>query len=169
VTAYRSKELTRRQSTLSEAIKRDIAHLDAKVQKVIDKVEDVHDEQRRKSDATAVKLGTKFSLDLNDAKETKEKQNILEWISPLNFWITHEDIFRRRHGSTGRWLIDSQTFQEWHDATGKILWCPGIRRYLCLIVVRILLTAMYSGCRQDDPDVRLPHATALSVTNLLCR
>ena len=45
-------------------------------------------------------------------------KEILNWISPLDFWITHHDVSRQRH--TGKFRLDDQdsirpeeTFVHW--------------------------------------------------------
>ncbi|KAF7319178.1 ANK-REP-REGION domain-containing protein [Mycena chlorophos] len=55
-----------------------------------------------------------------------ERDKILEWISPINFFIRQQEISRGRQENTGGWLIDHPTFNTWKVESGKLLWCPGI-------------------------------------------
>lgn len=83
--------------------------------------------------------------DLLDSTEREEKRCVMEWLSPLNFWVTQDDTLRRRHNDTGKWIIESEIFQQWFNATGGTIWCPGIRECLSHIAsyVRIHVDACY--------------------------
>lgn len=58
----------------------------------------------------------------------QERQTIIDWLSPLNFSMTQNDIFNRRQEGTGEELLKSSEFQSWLSTSGDTLWCPGIRR-----------------------------------------
>lgn len=60
----------------------------------------------------------------------KQRQNILDWFSPLNFFKTQQDIFSRREDGTGQWFIESPEFQAWLSGANRALCCPGIRESL---------------------------------------
>ena len=57
----------------------------------------------------------------------KESMEAIAWLSPLNFRIKQNDVFRACHPGTGRWLLQSTEFQDWLDGGTKTIWCPGIR------------------------------------------
>jgi hypothetical protein len=57
----------------------------------------------------------------------KLRRAIVEWLSPLNFFATQDDIFSRGQKGTGQWLLESSEFRDWFSGSRKILWCPGIR------------------------------------------
>ena len=59
----------------------------------------------------------------------QQHKEILAWLSPLNFAVTQNDIFGRRLAGTGNWILGHDMYQEWLK-TKKILWCPGIRKYV---------------------------------------
>lgn len=63
----------------------------------------------------------------NEEPIDKELREIANWLSPLDAWITHSDIFRRRQSGTGRWLLESEEFKHWVYGDEETLWCPGIR------------------------------------------
>ena len=65
-------------------------------------------------------------LQLNE--DTRKHQKILDWLSPLNFFATQADVYRRRQAGTGQWLLESQEFKDWLNGTKETLWCPGIRK-----------------------------------------
>lgn len=70
----------------------------------------------------------------------QELQDILNWLSPLNFSAKHNDIFCRWHEGTGKWLLENTAFETWVNGTQKFLWCPGIRMISCFQISNVLLT-----------------------------
>ncbi|KAJ7144594.1 ankyrin repeat-containing domain protein [Mycena epipterygia] len=74
-----------------------------------------------------------------------ERDEIIEWYSPLNFFPRQADIFAARQPGTGGWLLESDLFKNWKSGRGEILWCPGIpgagKTTLVSIVVDHLRTA----------------------------
>ncbi|KAL8877180.1 MAG: hypothetical protein Q9198_004760 [Flavoplaca austrocitrina] len=58
--------------------------------------------------------------------ELQRRENILEWLSPLNFFQTQQDTFARREDGTGQWFIESGVFQDWLSGTNRTLCCTGI-------------------------------------------
>ncbi|KAJ7241052.1 hypothetical protein B0H12DRAFT_1326331 [Mycena haematopus] len=55
-----------------------------------------------------------------------ERDVVIEWYSPLNFFLRQADIFRIRQPGTGRWFLETKSFREWKSAVGKTLWCRGM-------------------------------------------
>ncbi|KAH8684491.1 hypothetical protein BGZ60DRAFT_167023 [Tricladium varicosporioides] len=70
--------------------------------------------------------------DMRKGQKNKETQNIINWISPLNFSAKQNDFFGRRQEGTGEWLLKNKTFRSWLDGTKRTLWCPGLRMELLL-------------------------------------
>lgn len=58
----------------------------------------------------------------------QESLDILNWLSPLNFWAKQYDTFSRKEDGTGQWLFEEPAFNEWLEGTERILWCPGMRK-----------------------------------------
>ncbi|KAJ7138137.1 ankyrin repeat-containing domain protein [Mycena epipterygia] len=56
----------------------------------------------------------------------KERDKIIEWLAPINFFRRHEDIFAARQAGTGEWFLQSAEFGAWTANLGEILWCPGM-------------------------------------------
>ncbi|KAL9039167.1 MAG: hypothetical protein Q9180_002691 [Flavoplaca navasiana] len=63
---------------------------------------------------------------LHTQEDSKQRQKILEWFSPLNFSMTQQDLFKSREDGTGQWLIDSPTFKDWFSGEHHTLCCTGI-------------------------------------------
>ncbi|KAJ7200212.1 hypothetical protein GGX14DRAFT_342912, partial [Mycena pura] len=55
-----------------------------------------------------------------------ERTEILQWMSPVNFFERQADVFSTWQPGTGSWLLSSPGFREWETATGKTLWCHGM-------------------------------------------
>ncbi|KAJ7273921.1 ankyrin repeat-containing domain protein [Mycena rebaudengoi] len=55
-----------------------------------------------------------------------ERDEIIGWLSPLNFFSRNQDIYHARQEGTGKWLLDHVRFQEWVSSTGGTLWCYGM-------------------------------------------
>ncbi|KAJ7453540.1 ankyrin repeat-containing domain protein [Mycena galericulata] len=55
-----------------------------------------------------------------------ERNMIIEWYSPLNFFLRQADILATCQPGTGRWLLQTQTFKEWKSGKGGVLWCHGM-------------------------------------------
>ncbi|KAL8896861.1 MAG: hypothetical protein Q9192_002870 [Flavoplaca navasiana] len=81
---------------------------------------------------------------INEAA-TRQKE-ILEWLSPLNFFTTQQDIIARREEGTGQWLLDSSHFNHWLSGADRTLCCPGIpgagKSILASVVIDFLRTRL---------------------------
>ncbi|KAJ7453128.1 hypothetical protein FB451DRAFT_672056 [Mycena latifolia] len=81
--------------------------------------------------------------------DSEERQKILDWYSPLNFFLRQADIFSAWQPGTGGWLLEAGLFREWKSGSGKFLWCRGIpgagKTVLASIVVENLRTEQNTG------------------------
>ncbi|KAJ7291414.1 hypothetical protein C8J57DRAFT_1211868 [Mycena rebaudengoi] len=64
--------------------------------------------------------------DQRDVMDSTEREKIIDWLSPLNFFARHADIFGTRQEGTGRWLLEDPQFRTWLLSPGEIIWCFGI-------------------------------------------
>ncbi|KAJ7453117.1 hypothetical protein FB451DRAFT_1100410 [Mycena latifolia] len=55
-----------------------------------------------------------------------ERAEIIEWLSPLNFFLRQADILSTRQPGTGEWLLEDQLFKNWKSRMGKTVWCRGM-------------------------------------------
>ncbi|KAJ7193741.1 ankyrin repeat-containing domain protein [Mycena pura] len=55
-----------------------------------------------------------------------QRQEILDWISPLDFLQRQADIFGIWQPGTGEWLLATPRFKQWESGYQKFLWCRGI-------------------------------------------
>ncbi|KIM30727.1 hypothetical protein M408DRAFT_269568, partial [Serendipita vermifera MAFF 305830] len=56
----------------------------------------------------------------------EERQKILDWLSPINFFARQDEIFSKRQADTGTWLLENDDFKKWKSGEEKMLWCSGI-------------------------------------------
>jgi hypothetical protein len=64
-------------------------------------------------------------------QDMEERRNILDWLSPLNFWNSQQDTYSQAEPGTGLWLFKSREFQSWiRGGNVRTLWCPGDRMSL---------------------------------------
>lgn len=68
--------------------------------------------------------GRAQSLQLNT--EHKDRQDILAWLSSLDFSRQQTTLSNGRQQGTGSWLIESEEFKKWSGNDGKSLICQGI-------------------------------------------
>ncbi|CAD0018639.1 unnamed protein product [Aureobasidium pullulans] len=52
--------------------------------------------------------------------------DILNWLTPMDYALQHNDFAGRREPGTGQWLLDSSEFQTWLAVAGRMLYCPGM-------------------------------------------
>jgi hypothetical protein len=67
--------------------------------------------------------------DQDTSLQERERDDLLAWVSPLNFWTKQNDVFSRRQEGTGEWLLKHELFKQWLSGIERTLWCPGIRTF----------------------------------------
>ncbi|KAF7343632.1 Ankyrin [Mycena sanguinolenta] len=77
-----------------------------------------------------------------------ERDVVIEWYSPLNFFLRQADIFGIHQPGTGQWFLEANSFNEWKSGVGKVLWCRGMpgagKTVLVSIAVQHLRATEYS-------------------------
>ncbi|KAJ7018196.1 hypothetical protein C8F04DRAFT_397634, partial [Mycena alexandri] len=56
----------------------------------------------------------------------RHRDVILNWLSPINFFLRQADISQMRTKGTGKWLRADPVFKKWESGSGSTLWCRGI-------------------------------------------
>jgi len=74
----------------------------------------------------------------------RERQTILDWLTPIDFVSQQHDFIARRQEGTGQWLLDSTEFKAWVETDKQTLFCLGIlgagKTILTSIIVEDLTT-----------------------------
>ncbi|KAJ7462092.1 ankyrin repeat-containing domain protein [Mycena latifolia] len=86
-------------------------------------------------------------------REAEQRDKIIEWYSPLNFFLRQADIFSTRQPATGHWLLEDVRFKAWISGTGKILWCRGMPGSGKTVLVSIVVDTLRTDLARDDIGV----------------
>ena len=58
-----------------------------------------------------------------------ERAKLLDWLSPLQPRVRHNDVRGRRQDGIGEWFLQTDKFLRWRDGEGEFdkatLFCPG--------------------------------------------
>jgi nucleoside phosphorylase len=60
------------------------------------------------------------------AIRSERSVQLLDRLSPVNFWDKQQDVHIRAQKGTGTWVLDDPTFKSWLNAHNGVLWCRGI-------------------------------------------
>jgi ankyrin repeat domain-containing protein 50 len=68
--------------------------------------------------------------------DQRERLEILEWVSDVQYGMHHETVKEQRTQSTCEWLLRHKRYLEWQDTSSSIiLWLHGTRRFSTSIYV----------------------------------
>ncbi|KAJ6485270.1 ankyrin repeat-containing domain protein [Mycena vulgaris] len=56
----------------------------------------------------------------------RDRDIIINWLSPINFFLRQADISQVRAKGTGEWLLNHPLFMQWESGSERTLWCHGI-------------------------------------------
>jgi hypothetical protein len=63
----------------------------------------------------------------------KLQQDVRNWLSPPDPWKNHHLARESRHGGTGTWWVEGDTYAEWKfPGANSLLWIHGKRPYFAL-------------------------------------
>jgi hypothetical protein len=63
-------------------------------------------------------------------EEDKQTQELLTWLSTLDFKPKQSDVLSKRLEGTGKWFLEDPQFRRWVDGDIVTLWCPGARKQI---------------------------------------
>jgi hypothetical protein len=111
-------------SKLSKAVKEDLNQ----VKSGLDQLQESQQSRSCLGSACSCKWSRKIDgcSDIDRQIRKQENQDVLDWLSPLNFWPRQSDLLDRRKEGTGGWLFRASKFEDWLSGEEKTLWCPGI-------------------------------------------
>ncbi|KAJ3532443.1 hypothetical protein NM208_g8432 [Fusarium decemcellulare] len=59
-------------------------------------------------------------------QRTQEQNEMLDWLTPVDYGSQQSDYIERRQPGTGNWLLRSTEFRTWLENSNQTLFCPGI-------------------------------------------
>ncbi|KAJ7021832.1 hypothetical protein C8F04DRAFT_1012929, partial [Mycena alexandri] len=65
-------------------------------------------------------------VNFNYGNKEEERKRIIDWLSPINFFLRQADISQMQEKGTGGWLLEHPLFKKWECGLGSTLWCCGI-------------------------------------------
>ncbi|KAJ4217437.1 hypothetical protein NW757_014641, partial [Fusarium falciforme] len=80
----------------------------------------------------------------------KDRQAILDWLTPVDYAHQHHDFISRRQQRTGQWFLDSAAFEAWLSKDKQTLFCPGIPGAGKTIITAIVIDYLQSKFRDDQ-------------------
>jgi hypothetical protein len=114
---------------LSHVIRGDIERVQHGVNQIQTAVAEIQLEQRSVESSPLVRsMHKSHQLILFIGRRSYENQEVINWLSPLNFHSKQIDVFSRRTEGTGKWIFDADSFACWLQGMERVLWCPGIRK-----------------------------------------
>jgi Cdc6-like AAA superfamily ATPase len=79
----------------------------------------------------------------------QKRRTIADWLTPIDYVPQQSDIINRRQEGTGKWLLNSNEFQEWLNKNKKTLFCPGIPGAGKTIITSIVIEHLWTKFQND--------------------
>ncbi|KAJ7303829.1 ankyrin repeat-containing domain protein [Mycena albidolilacea] len=98
-------------------------------------------------------IGGQKEAEIWDQMEDTKRLTIIEWLSPLNFFLRQQDISKTRQQGTGEWLLDDPKFKGWKSNPGQVLWCSGIPGAGKTVLVSFVVEHLTAQAKTKDLGV----------------
>ncbi|MCJ1417968.1 hypothetical protein MMC32_004313, partial [Xylographa parallela] len=89
-------------------------------------------------------------IQLVERQDRQKDQEILDWLTPIDYSAEQSDFLRRRQAETGQWLLDHSAYQQWVASKQGTLFCPGIPGAGKTILTSIVVDDLYKRYPPDD-------------------
>ncbi|KAE8165265.1 hypothetical protein BDV40DRAFT_297588 [Aspergillus tamarii] len=83
-------------------------------------------------------------------QDETERQEILGWLSPINYTAQQSDYLSRSQPGTGQWFIDSHRFKSWAEKPVQTLFCPGIPGAGKTTLMSLVINELYKRYGNDS-------------------
>lgn len=93
---------------------------------------------------------------LKHRQDDRDRHEILNWLTSLDYGSQHSDFLKRRQPGTGQWFLDSPELKRWVDGGGKTLFCPGIPGSGKTILASIVIDSLHKK-HQNDPKAGIAY------------
>ncbi|KAJ7019611.1 ankyrin repeat-containing domain protein [Mycena alexandri] len=91
-------------------------------------------------------------VNFNYGNKEEERKKIIDWLSPLNFFLRQADISRVRTKGTGEWLLKHPFFLQWESSSESTLWCHGIPGAGKTVLVSMVVDHL-SAAHRNNRDI----------------
>jgi hypothetical protein len=88
--------------------------------------------------------------ELQGKHQAERNQEILTFLTAIDYGAQQSDFLSRRQEGTGRWLLDSDEFQRWSDGDRQTLFCQGMPGAGKTIMASIVVDHLYTKYQNDD-------------------
>ncbi|KAJ7835018.1 hypothetical protein B0H14DRAFT_2450271 [Mycena olivaceomarginata] len=82
-----------------------------------------------------------------------QRDELIEWVSPLNFFPRQAEIFSTRQPGTGEWFLMDEKFQAWKSSPGGVLWCQGMPGAGKTILASLVVYHLETECLNENTGV----------------
>jgi hypothetical protein len=87
--------------------------------------------------------------ELHDREHRQEYQDILNWLTPIDYAPLQSDLTSKRQEGTGQWLLSSVMFSDWVNQSKRTLFCPGIPGAGKTIITSIVVEYLWAEFQND--------------------
>jgi DNA replication protein DnaC len=83
-------------------------------------------------------------------ENSQERQEILKWLSQVDYASKYLDAIHKRHAATGAWFLKSQEYQCWLCTNGMTLFCPGMPGAGKTILTSVVISDLYERYKNEQ-------------------
>ncbi|PSN73160.1 hypothetical protein BS50DRAFT_672111 [Corynespora cassiicola Philippines] len=88
-----------------------------------------------------------------DDDEDTQREEVLHWLSTIDYTSQQKEIFDKRHEGTGIWMLNSEEFKEWISDKHNIMLCSGIPGAGKTILSSIIISYLQERYRNDNVGI----------------
>lgn len=96
---------------------------------------------------------------LVNVQQDKDHQNIIEWLTPIDYAPQQRDYMNIRQPDTGHWFLESKEYQTWIESDKHTLFCPGVPGAGKTIMTAGVINDLYTKYKDD---------TKIGISYLFC-
>ncbi|OPB36500.1 hypothetical protein A0O28_0055790 [Trichoderma guizhouense] len=86
---------------------------------------------------------------LVNVQRNKDHQEILEWLTPIDYAHQQRDFMKIRQPDTGHWFLSSEEYQTWIESDKQTLFCPGVPGAGKTIMTAVVINNLYNRYKSD--------------------
>ncbi|KAK0765065.1 hypothetical protein N5P37_002542 [Trichoderma harzianum] len=89
-------------------------------------------------------------------QRNKDNQEIIEWLTPINYAHQQRDFMKIRQPDTGHWFLSSEEYRTWIESDKQTLFCPGVPGAGKTIMTATVINDLYTRYK-DDADIGISY------------